>query len=335
MFIKKIAIDLGTANTLVYASKRGIVIDEPSVVAISLDDNTILAVGDEAKEMLGRTPDSIVASCPMRDGVIADYRITEAMLHYFIGKAIGNLRIFRPEVMVSVPAGITSTERRAVVDATIQAGAKAAYLIKEPLAAAIGAGISIAQSSGHMVIDIGGGTTEVGVISLGGIVTASSARMAGNKIDTAVADYIRKKHGLAVGDRTAEKIKINIGTALPYNEPKSLDIKGRDMVTGLPKMITIDSNEVNEAIQDPLREIIQVIKDVLQETPPELAADVIEKGIVLTGGGALISNLDKLITKATGVPTYVAEDPLLCVGKGAGIAIENIDSYKRNILLKK
>jgi len=335
MFIKKIAIDLGTANTLVYASKKGIVINEPSVVAISLDDNSILAVGDEAKGMLGRTPDSIVASCPMRDGVIADYRITEAMLHYFIGKAIGNLRIFRPEVMVSVPAGITSTERRAVVDATIQAGAKAAYLIKEPLAAAIGAGIPIAQSSGHMVIDIGGGTTEVGVISLGGIVTASSARMAGNKIDIAVADYIRKKHGLAIGDRTSEKIKINIGTALPYNDPKKMDIKGRDMVTGLPKMVTIDSNEVNEAIQDPLREIIQVIKDVLQETPPELAADVIEKGIVLTGGGALISNLDKLITKATGVPTYVAEDPLLCVGKGGGIAIENLDSYKRNILLKK
>lgn len=335
MFIKKIAIDLGTANTLVYASKKGIVINEPSVVAISLDDNSILAVGDEAKGMLGRTPDSIVASCPMRDGVIADYRITEAMLHYFIGKAIGNLRIFRPEVMVSVPAGITSTERRAVIDATIQAGAKAAYLIKEPLAAAIGAGIPIAQSSGHMVIDIGGGTTEVGVISLGGIVTASSVRMAGNKIDMAVADYIRKKHGLAIGDRTSEKIKINIGTALPYNDPKKMDIKGRDMVTGLPKMISIDSNEVNEAIQDPLREIIQVIKDVLQETPPELAADVIEKGIVLTGGGALIANLDKLITKATGVSTYVAEDPLLCVGKGSGIAIENLDSYKRNILLKK
>jgi len=335
MFIKKIAIDLGTANTLVYASKKGIVINEPSVVAISLDDNSILAVGDEAKGMIGRTPDSIVASCPMRDGVIADYRITEAMLHYFIGKAIGNLRIFRPEVMVSVPAGITSTERRAVIDATIQAGAKAAYLIKEPLAAAIGAGIPIAQSSGHMVIDIGGGTTEVGVISLGGIVTSSSVRMAGNKIDMAVADYIRKKHGLAIGDRTSEKIKINIGTALPYNNPKKMDIKGRDMVTGLPKMISIDSNEVNEAIQDPLREIIQVIKDVLQKTPPELAADVIEKGIVLTGGGALIANLDKLITKATGVSTYVAEDPLLCVGKGSGIAIENLDSYKRNILLKK
>lgn len=335
MFIKKIAIDLGTANTLVYISKKGIIINEPSVVAISVDDNSILAVGDEAKSMLGRTPDSIVASRPMRDGVIADYRITEAMLSYFIGKAIGNIRIFRPEVMVSVPAGITSTERRAVIDATVQAGAKAAYLIKEPLAAAIGAGIPIAQSSGNMVIDIGGGTTEVGVISLGGIVTANSARVAGNKIDSAVADYIRKKHGLAVGDRTAEEIKVKIGTALPTEKPEKMQIKGRDMVTGLPKMITINSNEVNEAIQDQLREIIQVIKDVLQETPPELAADVIEKGIVLTGGGALIRNFDKLITKATGVPCYVAEDPLLCVGKGAGIAIENLDSYKRNILLKK
>lgn len=335
MFIKKVAIDLGTANTLVYVSKKGIIINEPSVVAVSMDDNSILAVGDEAKGMLGRTPDSIVASCPMRDGVIADYRITEAMLRYFIGKAIGNIRIFRPEVMVSVPASITSTERRAVIDATVQAGAKAAYLIKEPLAAAIGAGIPIAQSSGNMVIDIGGGTTEVGVISLGGIVTADSVRTAGNKIDIAVADYIRKKHGLAVGDRTAEEIKIKIGRALPSEKPDVMEIKGRDMVTGLPKIIKINSNEVCEAIQDQLGEIVQAIKDVLQETPPELAADVIEKGIVLTGGGALITNLNKLITKTTGVPCYIAEDPLLCVAKGTGMAIENLDSYKRNILLKK
>ena len=335
MFIKKVAIDLGTANTLVYVSKKGIIINEPSVVAVSMDDNSILAVGDEAKNMLGRTPDSIVASCPMRDGVIADYRITEAMLRYFIGKAIGNIRIFRPEVMVSVPASITSTERRAVIDATVQAGAKAAYLIKEPLAAAIGAGIPIAQSSGNMVIDIGGGTTEVGVISLGGIVTADSVRTAGNKIDVAVADYIRKKHGLAVGDRTAEEIKIKIGRALPSDKPDVMEIKGRDMVSGLPKIIKVNSNEVCEAIQDQLSEIIQTIKDVLQETPPELAADVIEKGIVLTGGGALITSLNKLITKTTGVPCYIAEEPLLCVAKGTGMAIENLDSYKRNILLKK
>lgn len=335
MFIKKVGIDLGTANTLVYVSKKGIVINEPSVVALSLDDNSILAVGDEAKEMLGRTPDSIVASRPMRDGVIADYRITEAMLRYFIGKAIGNIRIFRPEVMVSVPAGITSTEKRAVIDATMQAGAKAAYLIKEPLAAAIGAGIPIAQSSGHMVIDIGGGTTEVAVISLGGIVSANSVRVAGNKIDTAIADFIRKKHGLAIGDRTAEEIKIKIGTAIPIDNPEIMEIKGRDMVSGLPKMISINSNEINVAIQDQLREIIQVIKEVLQETPPELAADVIDKGMVLTGGGALLRNLDKLIMKTTGVSCYVAEDPLLCVAKGTGIALDNLDSYKRNILLTK
>jgi rod shape-determining protein MreB len=335
MFIKKVGIDLGTANTLVYVSKKGIVINEPSVVALSLDDNSILAVGDEAKEMLGRTPDSIVASCPMRDGVIADYRITEAMLRYFISKAIGNVRIFRPEVMVSVPAGITSTERRAVIDATMQAGAKAAYLIKEPLAAAIGAAIPIAQSSGHMVIDIGGGTTEVAVISLGGIVTANSVRVAGNKIDLAIIEFVRKNQGLAIGDRTAEEIKIKIGTALPVDSQEAMEIKGRDMVSGLPKMISINSNEVNIAIQDQLREIIQVIKEVLQETPPELAADVIDKGMVLTGGGALLRNLDKLITKTTGVPCYVAEDPLLCVAKGTGIALDNLDSYKRNILSTK
>lgn len=335
MFIKKVGIDLGTANTLVYVSKKGIVINEPSVVALSLDDNSILAVGDEAKGMLGRTPDSIVASRPMRDGVIADYRITEAMLRYFIGKAIGNIRIFRPEVMVSVPAGITSTEKRAVVDATMQAGAKAAYLMKEPLAAAIGAGIPIAQSSGHMVIDIGGGTTEVAVISLGGIVSANSVRVAGNKIDTAISDFIRKRHGLAIGDRTAEEVKIKIGTAIPVDKPEIIEIKGRDMVSGLPKMISINSNEINIAIQDQLREIIQVIKEVLQETPPELAADVIDKGMVLTGGGALLRNLDKLIMKTTGVSCYVAEDPLLCVAKGTGIALDNLDSYKRNILSTK
>ena len=335
MFIKKVGIDLGTANTLVYVPKKGIVINEPSVIAVSLDDNSILAVGDEAKEMLGRTPDNIVAQRPMRDGVIADYRVTEAMLRYFIGKAIGNIRIFRPEVMVSVPAGITSTERRAVTDATMQAGAKAAYIIKEPLAAAIGAGIPIAQSSGNMVIDIGGGTTEVAVISLGGIVSVSSARMAGNKIDLAISEFIRKKHSLVIGEQTAEEIKIKIGSALSSEKSEVLEIKGRDMISGLPKIISVDSNEITEAIQEQLREIIQVIKEVLQETPPELAADVIEKGMVLTGGGALLRNLDKLVTKTTGVPCYVAEEPLLCVARGTGIALENLDSYKRNILSTK
>ena len=335
MFVKKVGIDLGTANTLVYVPNKGIVIDEPSVVAVSMDDNSILAVGNEAKKMLGRTPDSIVASRPLRDGVIADYRVTEAMLKYFITKAIGNVRLFRPEVMVSTPAGITSTERRAVIDATLQAGAKAAYVIKEPVAAAIGAGIPIAQSSGNMVIDIGGGTTEVAVISLGGIVAANSARVAGNKLDQAIADYVKKKHNLAVGDRTAEDIKIRIGAAIPAKKERCLEIKGRDMIAGLPRTIKICTNEISEAIQDQLREIIQTVKLVLQETPPELSADVIDKGMVLTGGGALLRNLDELITKTTGVPCYVAEEPLLCVAKGTGIALENLDSYKRSILSTK
>lgn len=335
MFVKKVGIDLGTANTLVYVPGKGIVIDEPSVVAVSMDDNTILAVGNEAKMMLGRTPDTIVASRPLKDGVIADYRVTEAMLKYFITKAIGNIRMFRPEVMVSIPAGITSTERRAVIDASIQAGAKAAYVIKEPVAAAIGSGIPIAQSSGNMVIDIGGGTTEVAVISLGGIVAASSARIAGDRLDQAIADYIRKKHGLVIGDRTAEEIKIKIGSAIPVKKEKCMEIKGRDMVSGLPQTIKVCSNEVAGSIKNELREMLQVIKSVLQETPPELASDVIDKGMVLTGGGALLRGLDTLITKSIGVLCYVAEDPLLCVAKGNGIALENLDSYKRSVLSTK
>lgn len=335
MFINKVGIDLGTANTLVYVPKKGIVINEPSVVAISLDDQSILAVGNEAKEMLGRTPDTIIASRPMRDGVIADYRITETMLRYFITKAIGSIRFFRPEVMVSVPAGITSTERRAVIDATMQAGAKAAYIIKEPVAAAIGAGIPIAQSSGNMVIDIGGGTTEVAVISLGGIVSCHSARVAGNKLDVAISEYIRKRHGLAIGEQTAEEIKIRIGTAMPVEREEEMEIRGRDILRGLPKIIKITSNEICEAIQEELREIIQTVKLVLQDTPPELSADVIDKGMIMTGGGALLRRLDKLLTQAIGVPCYVAEDPLFCVAKGTGIALENLDSYKRSILSTK
>lgn len=335
MFIKKIGIDLGTANSVVYLPKKGIVLNEPSVVAVSLDDNSILAVGNEAKQMLGRTPDTIVASRPMKDGVIADYRVTEAMLRYFINKSIGNVRLFRPEVMVSVPAGITSTERRAVVDATMQAGAKAAYIIKEPIAAAIGAGIPIAQSCGNMVIDIGGGTTEVAVISLGGIVAVNSVRVAGNKLDMAIANYIRKKHGLVIGDRTAEEIKIKIGTCLPVEKEDTIEIRGRDMVRGLPKNIIVTSNETTEAIQDELREIVQAVKAVLQETPPELSADVMDKGMILTGGGGLLRNLDQLLAKATGVPCYVAEDPLLCVVKGTAAALENLDSYKRSVLASK
>lgn len=335
MFTKQIGIDLGTANTLVFLPKKGIVLNEPSVVAVSIEDNTVLAVGNEAKEMIGRTPDTIVASRPLKEGVIADYRVTEAMLRYFINKAIGKIRLFRPEVMVSVPAGITSTERRAVIDATMQAGAKAAYIIKEPVAAAIGAGIPIAQSSGNMIIDVGGGTTEVAVICLGGIVAVASARVAGNKFDQAIAAYIRKKHGLAVGDQTAEEIKIKIGIALPIEKEKELEIRGRDLIAGLPKTITITSNEVAAAIQDELNEVVQTVKSVLQETPPELSADVIDKGMVLAGGGAQLRRLDELLSQATGVPCYVADDSLLCVAKGTGVALENLEAYKRSILSTK
>lgn len=335
MFLKKIGIDLGTANTLVYVPKKGIIINEPTVVAISVVDNKIMAVGSEAKEMLGRTPDTIIAHRPMRDGVIADYRVTEAMLRYFINKATGNVRFFRPEVMISVPGGITSTERRAVIDAAQAAGAKAAYVIKETVAAAIGAGIDIATPSGNMVIDLGGGTTDVAILSLGGIVTQTSVRVAGNKMDMAIAEYIKKKHGLAVGDRTAEEIKIRIGSALPVDKEATMEIRGRDMIQGLPKTIQVTTNEVVEAIQEELREIVKAIRSVLQETPPELAADIIDKGMVLTGGTALLRNLDKLIGQSTGVPAYVADDAILCVIKGAGIALDNLDSYKKSILASK
>lgn len=332
MLVKRIGIDLGTTNVLVYVSKKGIVLNEPSVVAVSIDDNRILAVGKEAKDMLGRTPENIVAHRPLKDGVIADYRVTAAMLRYFINKVAGAIRLIRPEVMVSVPAGVTSTERRAVIDAALAAGAKAAYIISEPLAAAIGAGIPIGAPSGSLIVDIGGGTTEVAVISLGGIVCANSVRIGGNKIDAAIANYIRKKYNLAIGDRTAEEIKIEIGTALPEEPPRKMEIRGRDMIGGLPKSITITSNEVAEAISDELSQIINAIKTVLEKTPPELSADIIDKGMVLSGGGALLRNLDELISRETGVAAYVAEDPLLCVAKGTGIALEHLDEYKKSIL---
>lgn len=332
MFLKRIGIDLGTANTLVYVPKQGIIINEPTVVAISVGDNKIMAVGAEAKEMLGRTPDTIIAHRPMKDGVIADYRVTEAMLRYFINKATGSVRFFRPEVMISVPGGITSTERRAVIDAAIQAGAKSAFVIKETVAAAIGAGIDIAAPVGNMIIDIGGGTTDVAVLSLGGIVTQTSVRVAGNKLDTAIAEYVRRKHGLSVGDRTAEEIKIKIGSALPVEKETALEIRGRDLVHGLPKTIQVKTNEIVEAISEELREIIRAIRDVLQETPPELAADIIDKGMVLTGGTSMLKNLDKLIGQTTGVPAYVADDAILCVVKGTGVALDNLESYKKSIL---
>lgn len=335
MFIKKIGIDLGTANTLVCLPDKGVIINEPTVVAVSVDDNRILAVGNEAKEMIGKTPDTIIAYRPMKDGVIADYRITEAMLRYFINKASGSIRLFRPEVMVAVPAGITSTERRAVVEATMRAGARAAYVVKEPILAAIGAGIPIYEPVGHMIIDVGGGTSEVAVISLGGVVAWASVRIGGNKIDSAIANYIKKKYNLAIGEQTAEQIKINIGTALPLNKQESMEIRGRDLITGLPQSLEIKSNEVCQAISEQLQQIIQIIKVVLQETPPELSADVMDKGMVLSGGGGLLRNLDNLITESTGVTCYLAKEPMLCVAKGAGLALEHLDVYKRSIMSKK
>lgn len=336
MFLKKIGIDLGTANTLVYIPKKGVVLNEPTIVAISTLDNKILAVGNEAKEMLGRTPEDVITRRPLKDGVIADYRVTEAMLYYFINKVGGRFRFFKPEVMISVPAGITSTERRAVIEAAMQAGAKAAYVVKEPVLASIGAGIPIQTPSGHMIIDIGGGTTEVAVISLGGVVSFASARVAGDKLDQAISNYIKKKHYLAIGERTAEEIKINIGNALPSEDDlASMEIRGRDLVAGLPKTISINSIEVCQAIQEELREIIQTVKNVLQETPPELVGDVMDKGMVLSGGGALLRNLDQLLTETTGVPCYVAKDPLLCVAKGTGVILENLDKYKKSIMTRK
>lgn len=310
-------------------------VNEPSVVAVSMFDNTVLAVGNQAKEMLGRTPDSIVASRPMKDGVIADYRVTEAMLKYFINKVSGKVRLFRPEVLLSIPAGITSTERRAVIDAAINAGAKAAYVVKEPLLAAIGAGIAVHNPQGNMIIDIGGGTSEIAVISLGGVVAAHSARVGGNKLDQAISDYIKRKYGLMIGEQTAEEIKNKLGSAIAQVKDEYLEIRGRDLMGGLPKIVRISSNEVTEAIQDELREVINAIKKVFQETPPELAADIIDKGMVLSGGGALLRNLDQLITKTIGVPCYVADDPLFCVIKGIGKALENLELYKRTIMLSK
>lgn len=332
---KKIGIDLGTVNTLVYMPHKGIIINEPSVLAVSLDDNRVVAVGTEAKKMIGRTPDVIVAVEPIKEGVIADFRMTEAMIRYFIKKALGKVRFFRPEIMVSVPAGITSTEKRAVIEAVLKAGAKAAYVAKEPVLAAIGAGIPINEPSGHMIIDVGGGTTEVAVISLGGIVAWASSRVGGKKIDLAIQNYIHKVHNLAVGQRTAEEIKIAIGSATEQKNNDILEIRGRDLVAGLPKTIELKSSEIPKAAKETLEEIIRTIKKVLQETPPELAADIMDKGMVLSGGTALLRGIDNLITQETGVPCYVADEAMLCVVKGAGIALNNLGLYKRALFAKK
>ncbi|MFA6526044.1 MAG: rod shape-determining protein [Candidatus Buchananbacteria bacterium] len=333
--MKKIGIDLGTTNILVFMPGKGVVINEPSVVAISAVDKKVIAVGIEAKEMLGRTPDTIIAQKPLKDGVIADYKTTEAMLRYFINKALGGIRLFRPEVMVAVPAGITSTERKAVIDATIAAGAKAAYIIKEPVVAAIGANIPIGSASGHMIIDIGGGTSEIAVISLGGIVASTSVRIGGNKLDLAIAEFIRRKYNLAVGERTAEEVKINIGSALYLKEKMYMEVRGRDMINGLPKTVRVSSDDITEAIQSELEGIVIAAKSVLHDTPPELSADVIVNGITMSGGTSLLRNIDKLLTQSTGISTYVADDALYCVAKGTGIALENLESYKRSILATK
>jgi len=335
---KRIGIDLGTANTLVYLVGQGIILNEPTVVAVTAEENRVVAVGREAKEMLGRTPGNIVALRPLRDGVIADYTITEAMLSYFIDKAVGPSRFFKPEVMVCIPSGVTQVERRAVLDATMAAGAKIAYLIEEPLAAAIGARIPIAQAAGHMIVDTGGGSTECAVISLGGVVAHNSVRVAGNKIDEAIANYTKKKFNLLVGERTAEEIKIAIGNALveedKTKEPAKMEIRGRDTITGLPRTIELTEVQINEAIYPILLQIVGAVKSVLEQTPPELAADIIDKGVVMSGGTSLIKNFDKLMTKLTSVPCHVAEDALLCVAKGTGVALENIELYKRSISKK-
>lgn len=335
---KRLGIDLGTANSLVWLAGTGVVLNEPTVVAVTVDDNRVVAVGNEAKEMLGRTPVNIIATRPMREGVIADYRITEALLSYFIDRTVGRSRLFRPEVMICVPTGVTQVERRAVLDATLSAGAKIAYLIEEPLAAAIGAKIPIAQASGNMIVDIGGGSTEAAVISLGGVVSHHSARVAGNRLDEAIANFVKKKYNLIIGERMAETIKITVGDALstvtPAAEPGSIEARGRDAVTGLPRMIELTRAEVTEAIAPVLHQIIGAVKAVLEDTPPELAADIIDKGIAMAGGTSLLRNLDKLMTQMTGVPAHVAEDPLLCVVRGTGVAIENIELYKRSISKK-
>jgi len=334
-FSKQLGIDLGTANTLVFAPGKGIVLNEPSVVAVSVDDNKVLAVGIEAKQMVGKTPDNIVAYKPMKDGVIADYRVTEAMLSYYINKALDKWNFFKPEVLVSVPAGVTSTERRAVIEAAIKAGAKNAYIVKEPILAAIGAGVPIHDAQGYMIVDIGGGTTDVAVIALGGIVASTSVKCAGNRIDQAIVDYIKKTFNLSIGDKTAEQIKIQVGSAVAMDEELVMNVKGRDLLTGLPRTTELGTNEVVKAIRKELREMITAIKVVLQETPPELASDIIDRGILMTGGSSQLRYLPELVYRRTGVKAQLAKDALYCVAKGTGIALEHLDTYKKSIVAKR
>ena len=333
MLQKEIGIDLGTVNVLVYVRGAGIVLQEPSVVALTVNESRIVSVGEEARAMLGRTPDALEVVRPMRDGVIADYQITEAMLHYFIKKATGGVRMFKPKVMISVPFGVTSVESRAVHEAAVAAGGatRDVHLIPEPIAAAIGAGLPVNTPTGNMVLDLGGGTTEAAVVSMNGIVVANSVRVGGVRMDEAIVAYIRKKYSLAIGEPTAEEIKFRLGAALPLDEELDMEIQGRDQVAGLPRTIRIRSTEITEALQEPLSAIVGVVKSVLEKTPPELASDIIDRGMALCGGGALLRRIDQLITRETGVAAYVAEAPLACVAMGAGKALENYAMIRRSV----
>lgn len=335
MFVRKIGIDLGTTNTLVFLPDKGIVINEPTVVALQKPSNIVLAVGAEAKEMVGRTPDNIVTYKPLKDGVIAEYYVTKAMLDYFISKSIGSFNIWKPEVVISVPAGITSTEYRAVMNAAKEAGAREVYLVKEPLLASLGAGIPIHSSEGNMIVNIGGGTTEVAVISLGGIVAWNSLRVAGNRFDQSITDYIKKKYGLAIGESTAENIKIQIGTAIPSKQKLEMKIRGRDLASGLPKDLIINSNEVAEAVNPHLVDIVASVQAVFNVTPPELAADIMEKGIILSGGSSELREIDEFLKRSLGVSAYRAERPILCVARGTATILNHLDTYKRTLLNKR
>lgn len=326
---------MGTANSLVFVPGKGIVLNEPSVVAVLVPENKVLAVGNEAKAMIGKTPDSIIAYRPLKDGVIADYRVTESMMRFFIRKALGRWNLFKPEIMISVPASVSSTERRSVIEAAVKAGAKSAYVVKEPVLAAIGAGIPVHEARGQMVVEIGGGTTDIAVISLGGIVASTSVKVAGNAIDQAIADYIKKTFNLAVGDQTAEEIKIAVGSAIPIDNELKYKIKGRDFLTGLPRSAEVSTNEVVKAFEGELREIIKAIKVVLQDTPPELASDIIDQGISMSGGGSLLRNICDLVYQSTGVKAHLVEEPLSAVARGTGLALEHLDNYKRSIISKK
>ncbi len=335
MFTRKIGIDLGTANTVVFLPGKGFIINEPTIVALRKRDNSVMAVGGEAKEMIGRTSEEIVPYKPLRDGVIADYYITKALLTYFISKAIGRLNFFKPDVIMSVPAGITQTERRAVINAASEAGARNVFIVREPVLAALGAGIPINARSGHMIVNMGGGTSEVAVVALGNIVSWSSLRVAGNRFDQAVSDFVKKKYSLAIGEQTSESVKIEIGSAMPSKEKMEYELRGRNLITGLPKDIVISSNEIAEALNPYLMEIAASVQTVFNETPPELVADIMGKGIILSGGSAQLHHLPEFFERYLGVPSYVAEDPLFCVAKGTGLILSHLDTYKQTLLTKR